>query len=309
MRIGAHISTAGDYRKMISYADEVGCETFAIFAKSPRMWLGSPTTPEKGAQLRALLAVSTIPLFYTHTGYLINLSTSDDRLRAQSIEALADELVRGALLGAAAVNTHVGSDATSPAASAARRAAEALVMARDHAQAVLDRQYAEGAFFDLSIFGTEEIRVPRLLLENAAGSGMLFGTTIEELAAIIALTSFSQDELGICIDTCHAWAAGYDVSSESGWTTLLDQIENTMGLSRLGLLHANDSRYGRGMHKDRHAEIGKGTIGGEGFRAMMNETRLHNVDVILEVPGEVPRKDLENIARLKGFRGSVRQMS
>jgi len=310
MRIGAHISTRGDYAKMFRYAEEVGCETFAIFAKSPRIWSAKPLDPVKGEELRAQLALSPIEVFYTHTAYLINISSAEDDMRLKSSAALADELVRAALLGASGVNTHMGNDALHDDGAAAQRAADSIVYARETAARTLREMGEREAFSGLASL-SQVPPVPRLLLEDTAGAGSTFGATVEQLAATVAAAALPEDELGICLDTCHAWAQGYDVSCAEGWTELLDEVDDalahggTSGIARLGLLHANDSKFARGAHKDRHEQIGKGAIGEAGFSAMVCEPRLSGVDVILEVPGEEPDKDIDNIALLKRLRESA----
>ena len=304
MRFGAHLSTAKGYVAMADYAAEVGCECIQVFAKSPRQWSAKPLAPERAGEMRDLVASGRIEAVNTHTSYLINLSTEDDGLRAKSTDALADELVRAALLGAPLVNTHVGAaaclspkhapDADGVAvegalAEAAGRVSDAIKRAYELAEASL------GA----------DAKLPTLLLEDTAGAGHVYGASIAELAAVTERCGFGPERLGICIDTCHAWAAGYDLSDEAGWNALLRRIDDLMGLSRLQLLHVNDCLHDCGEHKDRHAWIGRGEIGIEGFAAMVRDERLAGLPSVCEMPGELPVKDALNLEVLKDLRDGV----
>ena len=282
MRIGAHISVSGGYGKALDYAVSVGCECVQIFAKSPRQWRGSSIDAEIAAKFLSVREERGFGPVFTHTAYLINPATSDPVLREKSIAALADELVRGSLLGAAGVVTHIGSDPDGDPAAAARRVGEAAVRA-----------------FELA--GGDACRT-RLLLENTAGAGRTFGSNFEELGACLDASGLPVERLGVCLDTCHAWAYGLPVDTEDGWREVVAGIEGCCGVGRLGLIHANDCLFDRGSKRDRHAWIGDGFIGRAGFSAMVCTPELSDVCVVTEMPGEVPIKDAENIARLKSLR-------
>lgn len=282
MRLGAHISVAGGYGKALDYAESVGAECAQIFAKSPRQWRGAAIDPAAAARFRDDREARGFGPVFTHTAYLINPATSDPVLREKSIAALADELVRGSLLGAAGVVTHIGNDPDGDPAAAAARVGEAAVRA-----------------FELA--GGDECHT-RLLLENTAGAGRTFGSTFEELGACLDAAGLPVERLGVCLDTCHAWAYGMPVDSEAGWREVVAGIEGCCGTGRLGLIHANDCLFDRGSKRDRHAWIGDGLIGREGFAAMMCMPQLSDVCVVTEMPGEVPVKDSENIGRLKALR-------
>jgi len=282
MLFGAHISVSGGYERALDYALEVGCECVQIFAKSPRQWKGPALDPAKAdAFVQARAERGFGPLF-THTAYLINPATLDPALREKSIAALANELVRGALLGAAGVVTHIGSDPDGVPDSAARRVADVVNQA-----------------FDLAGPGAASTR---LLLENTAGAGKTFGSTFEELGACIDHAGLPADKLGVCLDTCHAFAFGMPVDTAEGWAEVLSGIDDCCGISRLGLIHANDCMFERGSKRDRHAWIGDGHIGYAGFEAMVCVPQLAGVCACTEMPGEVPLKDAENIRRLKELR-------
>jgi len=281
MLIGAHVSVSGGYPKALEYARSVDAECIQIFAKSPRQWRGAALDPAAAASfVEARAEMGGMPLF-THTAYLINLAAADDAMWEKSVYALSDEITRGHLLGADGVVTHLGSNPSEDIGLTAKRIAEGVVAA-----------------FELC----GECSA-RLLLENTAGAGATYGGSPEELGAVVRASRLESDILGVCIDTCHAHAAGIDVSGSTGWTALLDALDTECGEGRVGLIHANDCKFGLGEHKDRHEWIGDGFIGAGGFSAMMAEERLASTCAVLEMPGEIPDKDSVNIARLKDLRG------
>ncbi len=283
MLVGAHIGVSKGYDKAAAYAAEVGCEAVQVFAKSPQQWVGRPVDPAAAARFAAQLREQGVGAFFTHAAYLINLGSKDHGLWSRSLDALADELWRAHVLGAAGAVTHIGTayDAHDLRKSA-RRVAEAVALA-------------------IELSGVPRGGV-RVILENTAGAGTTFGRSFDELGAILADLERAGFDVGVCIDTCHAWAAGMDVSSADGWKTLLDGIDACCGKDRIAVIHANDCKFGRGKNKDRHEWIGDGKIGYSGFRAMLCEPRLAHVPAIIEMPGDPPRKDAENIARLKLLR-------
>jgi deoxyribonuclease IV len=287
MLIGAHVSVAGGYLKALEYARSVGCECMQVFAKSPRQWRGPAVDPAAAADFVAERSASGFGPVFTHTAYLINLATDDAALRAKSIPALADELVRACILGAAGVVCHVGNDPAGAPQAAAGRVAESVLGAFE-----LAGEAGAGA---------------RLLLENTAGAGRSFGSTFEELGACIDSTGLPSARLGVCLDTCHAFAYGMALDTASGWQEAVDQIAAHCGIERLGLVHANDCLFQRGSRRDRHAWVGDGFIGEKGFEALLCLEELADVCACIEMPGEVPIKDSVNIERLKKLRVSCAQ--
>lgn len=289
MLFGAHVSVSRGYLEAFEYARSVGCECMQIFAKSPRQWKASRMDADAAqAFIAAREAVAFGPLF-THTAYLINLSTDNDELREKSVVALADELVRGTLLGAAGVVTHIGNDPAGDVRSAGKRAGASIAAA-----------------FELA---GKEARPARLLLENTAGAGRTFGGSFEEVALAIDAAGLPSELLGMCLDTCHAFAYGMEVDTSAGWSAVGREMEAAVGMDRLGLIHANDCRYERGAHKDRHEWIGDGFIGIGGFAAMTCEPKLESCCVVTEMPGDVPEKDAVNIARLVGLRDACEDIA
>lgn len=291
MLIGAHVPTLGDYRKMAAYAAQVGCESIQVFASSPRSYAVPPLSARSRAQLdearrAAARGASAFPKMLVHAGYLINLASDDPEQLAKSRDSLAGEYARAHAMGADALNVHAGSSKGLARGEVAARIAETVVAAR-------------------AIAGPEARTLP-IVFEDTAGAGDTYGTTMGELGAILReleRRGVPQSEAGVCIDTCHAWAAGYDVATHDGWSRLLDEVERLCGgLQRLRWIHANDSKFGRGSRKDRHEWIGRGCIGAEGFRDMVTRPELADVDVVVEMPGDPPEKDAANIALLKAWR-------
>ncbi|MBS3956331.1 MAG: deoxyribonuclease IV [Clostridiales bacterium] len=286
MRIGAHISMAQGPLAALAYARDVGCECVQVFAKSPRRWVGKTPDVEASrafAQHRAEYGVHAV---FTHTAYLINLAAVEPDARSRSIKALADEIDRARLLAADAVITHLGTDPYGDRGSAASRIASAI----------------EAAFAEASV-EADRARTPRLLLENTAGAGGTYGRDVADLAAVFSAASPEvRPLLGVCIDTCHAHVAGIDVSSPDAWRALVAAVESGCGEGVIRALHANDAMYPFGSKRDRHAWIGDGTIGYQGFSAMLGAPLDEDVCILTEMPGEVPIKDMENIGRLKRLR-------
>ncbi|MDH4139288.1 MAG: deoxyribonuclease IV [Coriobacteriia bacterium] len=284
MKIGAHVSIAKGLSSAVEYAESVGCECFQIFAKSPRQWHGPPLDPDAVELYLETLSASEISAAFTHTAYLLNLATAEPLLRRRSIVALTDELVRGAELGVAGVITHVGSDPHEDPSAAAQRVADAVRDALAAADAHATRRVD-------------------LLLENTAGAGRTYGGPIEHLAAVFALLGDARARVGLCLDTCHAHAFGYDVRTDVGWDQLLGLIRDQCGGEAIRAVHANDCVAPVGSHRDRHAWVGDGEIGLPGFSAMLRREELAEVCAITEMPGELPAKDILNIQRLKMLRG------
>lgn len=279
MLIGAHVHVGGGYPAAVEYAASVGCECMQVFAKSPRQWNQRPTDPGMARLFRARVHDLGVGPVLVHTSYLINLGSADDALWERSWRALADELQRAELLGASLVVTHVGTAHKGSPERTAHRIAEGI-----------DRAWAEAS-----------VEACRLLLENTAAAGTTFGDGPEELGEVLHMLGEAAAHTGVCLDTCHAHAAGFDMSRGETWKSLMDRFDECCGMP-IEALHANDCVFPAGAHKDRHAWIGDGTIGYEGFAALFAERRLAGLPVVIEMPGEIPIKDVENISRLKRLR-------
>ncbi len=281
MLIGAHVSVAGGYINGLDYGESIGAECIQIFAKSPRQWRGPAINLDASAHFASERIARGFGPVFTHTAYLINLSTNDEQLRAKSVVALADELVRAGHLAVDGVVTHIGNDPAGDPAAAAQRTAASIRQAFEIAGAPAEKT--------------------RLLLENTAGAGRSFGCCLSELADVFEHADLPASKLGWCFDTCHAFAYGMPVDSAEGWAEIMEEVAATATIERLGLVHGNDCMFERGSRRDRHAWIGDGNIGIEGFRAMSCRCELNNVPLALEMPGEVPEKDIVNIERLKAL--------
>lgn len=286
MLFGVHVPVAQGYESASRYAAEVGCECMQIFSRSPRMWRTTSIDVGAAARFRQLRDELCLGPLFVHTAYLLNLGSGDETLWLRSVDALAEELQRASLLGAAALVTHIGTRMCEDTGACAERVAEAIRLAFDAA-------------------GVSDVE---LLMENTAGGGATFGGGFEELgqtlAALRSRDESTADRVGVCLDTCHAHAHGIDLSTQAGWHEALDDLDTHVGLKRLGLIHSNDSMFGLGSRRDRHAWVGDGTIGLEGFRAMVCESRLAHVPAVCEAPGEPPEKDVACLTRLKELRTS-----
>jgi apurinic endonuclease APN1 len=281
MLIGAHVGVAGGYPQALQYAVDVGAECAQIFAKSPRQWHAPAFKSDVADAFKAARESLAFGPVLTHTAYLINLASVDPLLLAKSVNALADELERASLLGADAVITHIGTTGGTDVEKTALRVATAIAQ----------------AFALAGPIGT------RLLLENTAGAGTTFGNGPEEIGSVLhALPGDLKGRVGICIDTCHAHAAGYDLSLPTGWESLVDAFDSYCGGDAIGAVHMNDCAFPAGAHRDRHAWIGDGTIGYAGFAAIICDQRLRDIPAVTEMPGETPEKDAENIRRLRRLR-------
>jgi deoxyribonuclease-4 len=280
IRIGAHVPMAGGPTSSLEYAVATGCETIQIFAKSPRRWVGPALDVGAAEALRAGCAAAAVGPVFTHASYLINMGAEDDVLWEKSTFALADELVRASILGAAGVVIHLG-----------RRFADddALCVARVSACASRAWNIADGPS-------------ARLLLENSAGAGRQFGVTVGEMCAALESVRAAGVDAGLCFDTCHAFAAGIDVRGTAGWAAALNDLNAACGDGAIALVHANDCKGELGSNKDRHEWIGDGNIGTDGFAAMFGEPGLREAAVVVEMPGDAPFKDEENVRRLKALR-------
>jgi len=281
MRIGAHVGVSDGYVAAVDYAVSVGCECMQVFAKTPRQWRAKPIDPGVAQTFQTRCAEVDMGPVVVHSAYLINLGGADDALWERSYTALADELQRAGLLGAASVVTHVGTRFKTDPAKTPDRIAQGV-----------DRAWAMAG-----------VSATRLLLENTAAAGSTFGNGPDELGAVLDRLDTARGHVGVCLDTCHAHAAGWDLSLGDTWDRLLTGFEECCGMP-VELIHANDCLFPAGERKDRHAWIGDGTIGYRGFEAMFADARLAGVPIVVEMPGEIPEKDEENVRRLKRLRAA-----
>jgi deoxyribonuclease-4 len=281
MLIGAHVSPAGGPANAVARGEERGCQSIQIFNQSPRMWKPSVYSDEAVEKFREALAASEqVDALVIHAIYLVNLATEDAEMREKSLASLIGSLRAGDRLGAVGVVVHPGSALLNggPPKEAIARAAEAIKEAL-----------------------AESERCP-LHLEDVAGTGGTIGRSFEELAAMIEGAG-GEKRLGVCLDSCHLFASGYDVSTAESLSGVLDDFERVVGLDRLGSLHVNDSQTPLGSNRDRHANLGDGEIGADGIAAFLSEPRFDGLPCIFEGPGaagkQVEAGDIANALALR----------
>ena len=279
MRLGAHESIAGGLHKAFDRARSVGCDALQIFVKSNRSWAVKPLTEEDIARFKDKAEETGIQPVVAHTSYLLNLATPDEALWKRSRDTLVVELERCEALGVDWLVLHPGSHVGTGEKAGLARVAQALGEVHD---------------------ATPGFRA-RILLETTAGQGTNLGYRFEQLAWLLEHTP-QGERLGVCLDTCHVFTAGYELRTPEGYAATMEAFDRIVGLERLKALHLNDSKYGLGTRKDRHAHIGEGYIGLEGFRHVINDPRLANLPGLLETPksGDL-HEDRENLAVLRSL--------
>ncbi len=279
MYIGAHVKSSGGVWNAVHNGTSLGCEAIQFFAGSPRTWAPTLYREEDAARFREARAASAIHFTVIHTIYLINLASEREDHVQRSIASLIGAVAAAEQLGVDAVVTHIGSHRGAGFAVGLERVREALA----------------------HILTETEGSPVRILLENTAGAGGTIGVTFGELGAIIEAAE-GHPRLGVCLDTAHAFEAGYDLRTEAGLGDALTQLDDACGLDRLALLHLNDSKTPLGSNHDRHENIGEGEIGLEGFRHLVQHPALADLPGVLEVPGFAgDGPDRENIELLRGL--------
>jgi deoxyribonuclease IV len=282
MRVGVHTSIAGAVENAAHHAKKIGCDTFQMFSANPRGWRAIDPTPEDCERFRAARREYGLSPVVIHDNYLINLASADAFIRERSIAAFRRELERAVALGADYLVTHPGSAKGASPAQAIDTCVKSL------------RQAARGLQLDgLTI-----------LIENTAGQGSAIGRTFEEVAEIIA--GAGRDlPMGACIDTAHSFEAGYALHTAEGLRDTVKQLDATIGVKQVRVIHANDSKTAFGSHADRHEHIGKGQIGVEGFRRIVRHSKLRNLPFICETPIDRPGDDVRNIRMMRKLAGET----
>jgi deoxyribonuclease IV len=282
MRVGGHVSITGGLAKAVERQVAIGGNCGQIFFTGPGAWRASALPEDDLAAFRVATEEGDIGPWLAHAIYLINLASDDERIWHNSVRSLRTYREAGARAGVRGIVFHTGSHRGAGLAAVLPRVAAGL-------EAILADQAGE----------------PELLLEVCAGQGGAIGCNFAELGTVIRALG-NDSRLGVCLDTCHAFAAGYDVATPDGVQRTLDEFEHELGLDRLVAVHANDSLHPLGSHRDRHANIGEGHIGDAGFAALLAQPALRAVPWVLEVPG-VDRggPNLENIVRLRGLAGEA----
>jgi deoxyribonuclease IV len=281
-RVGSHTRTAGGLaRAALPYADAAGSEAVQVYVSNSRGWALPPGDPAQDALFRDGCGARGIPA-YIHASLLVNLGSPTPLTVRRSVETLEHALRRGAAIGASAVVYHAGSS-VDPAHDA-----KALHQVREALLPVLDVAAAQG--------------LPRLLVEPSAGGGRSLASKMPDLGSYLAAVE-NHPWLGVCFDTCHAWAAGHDLATPGGMTATLDALVATVGADRLALIHANDSKDDCGSTRDRHERIGAGRIGAAAFAELFAHPATAGVPVIVETPTEGHAGHAADIALLKSLRG------
>jgi len=260
MLIGAHVSPAGGLPRAIERGVERGCRSIQIFNQSPRMWRPTAYGPDDFAAFREAMSRSPIDAVLIHAVYLINCASDDPEIAGKSLTSLVQSLSVGEAIGAAGVVLHPGSAKTGDVGEAIERAGT-----------VIREALARTAGCPL-------------LLENTAGAGGTLGRSFAELSALLE-SAGGDGRLGVCLDSCHLFASGYDIRTAAGLSDALDELDRVVGLDRLASLHLNDSVQPLGSNRDRHANLGKGELGERGCAVFLSEPRFEALPCVLETPG------------------------
>jgi deoxyribonuclease-4 len=274
--IGAHISTKGGLHTVFERAAAIEASALALFAKNSSQWKGKVMTDDDVAQFASLRTVGPV---LTHASYLINLATTNPEFHKKSIAAMVDELDRAERLGIHGVVLHPGAHMSAGANAGLDQIARSL----DQIHAAIPNHRAV------------------TLLETAAGQGSCVGCTFEELGRIIDLVD-DKERVGVCIDTCHVFAAGYEIRTRDGYESMVAEIEEHVGIENVGAFHLNDSKKPLGSRVDRHQHIGEGEIGLDAFRLLLNDARFARIPKLLETPKSIETEsDRKNMATLRSL--------
>jgi deoxyribonuclease-4 len=272
---GAHLSIAGGLHNALLAAQAHGMDTVQLFTKNASQWSARDLTEDEVSLFRRTLRQTRLRLPMAHSSYLLNLASPEEKTRRRSIDALLDEMGRAERLRLRYLILHPGAHLDSGEEAGLARIAAAL-----------DEVHARCPDFRVQI-----------LLETTAGQGTTLGHRFEHLARILELTA-QPERLGVCFDTCHVFAAGYALSPEKEYRSTLGAFQRTVGLGRLRVFHVNDSLRPQGSRIDRHASIGRGELGLEPFRLLVNDRRFRNRPMVLELPPEEVADDLATLKSL-----------
>ncbi len=281
VRVGVHTSIAGALENAARRASEIGCDTFQMFSANPRGWRTLDPAPEECERFRAEREARKLSPLVIHDNYLINLASADPEIRRKSIAAFRREIQRALALGADHLVAHPGSSKGSSVSEALRTCVDSL----------------KGAASGISFDGLT------ILIENTAGQGSVIGRTFDEVAEIIAGAG-RELPVGTCMDTAHSFAAGYSVHTAAGLTKTIKELEKTVGLGKVRIIHANDSKAAFDSHVDRHEHIGRGQIGAEAFGRIVRHPKLRDIPFICETPVDRPDDDKRNLEMMRKLAGA-----
>ena len=278
--LGAHMSIAGGLHRALERGREAGCSVVQIFLKNQLQWTAKPYTPEDIGQFAAAWTATGIRTVFAHSSYLINLAAPTPAEWTRAVAAFHDELERAEALALPFVIIHPGSHKGDGLDAGIKRIVEAL---------------------DEVTSRTRGYRV-RVLLENTAGGGATIGRSFEELAALLG-GARAPERLGVCLDTCHLFAAGYDLRTRAGYESVMKSCAATVGLRQVRAFHLNDAKAPLGSGLDRHEKIGRGRLGKDAFRWLMKDRRFAKVPMVLETPKDPePKADMAGLALLRKLR-------
>jgi deoxyribonuclease-4 len=274
-RVGFHVSIAGGISISVNNAKKLGCTAFQIFSRNPRGWTAKPLPRDEVDSFKTRLCASGIEKtsVIVHMPYLANLSGPPGELYQRSVRTLTEEMQRCNLLGVAYLVVHLGSHMGRGSNSGIDQLVNALTTANANSKS--DNEVV-------------------ILLENNVGQKNSVGGTLEELRLILDRLDNSK-QFGVCIDTCHLYASGYDLRTKEDVNIMFDKIKATVGLRELKIIHLNDSKGGLGSNLDRHEHIGLGSIGAEGITAFVNHVAVHALPIIMETPIDKTRGDEQNL--------------
>jgi deoxyribonuclease-4 len=279
-RIGIHLGTTGGVSNAIAQAREIGANTLQIFSSSPRMWRATKVDPKQAVRTREMRAALDIGPLVIHTSYLVNVCSQSDEVREKSVTAFRGEIERALALGAEYLVLHPGSWKGLTRDEGLRLAAESI------ARAIDGLAWQEADF--------------HILIENTAGSEFSLGGSFEQVAELVERLKASAP-MGVCLDTCHTHVAGYDLVSAEGYEETMRQAAATVGFEAVRVWHCNDAKAARGSKLDRHEHIGKGTMGLEPFRRLLNDERFAHSAFIAETPVDQPGDEERNVKALLGL--------
>jgi deoxyribonuclease IV len=280
LRVGVHTSIAGALANAVLRASEIGCDTFQMFSANPRGWRTLDPSPEECQRFRAEREARKLSPLVIHDNYLINLASADPEISRKSIAAFRRELQRALALGADYLVAHPGSSKGSTPSQAIKTCIESL------------KKAASGLPLDGLM----------VLIENTAGQGSAIGRSFEEVAEMVAGAG-RELPVGACIDTAHSFAAGYSIHTPKGLLSTIKELERTVGIKKVRVIHANDSKVGFDSHVDRHEHIGKGQIGARAFGRIVRHPKLRGIPFICETPVDEPDDDRRNLTMMRKLAG------
>jgi deoxyribonuclease-4 len=281
LKLGVHVSAAGKIYKSIERAEKLSCNTMQIFARNPRQWRRKSLSSEDIEIFRKKREKSKIDPVVVHAPYLLNLASGKESFHKITIREFSKDLAEADKLGVDYLVTHMGSYKKSTEKAGLLKIVEALNLILKNTQ------------------GSET----QVLIENTAGSGSWLGYKFSHFKFIFDKIKM-QNRLGVCLDTAHAWAAGYQINKKKNLQELISEIDREVGMDKLKVIHLNDTQVELGSRLDRHFHIGRGNIGKDGFRFILNHSKLKNLTFILETPKEKLDDDLKNLEMVRRLSGN-----